>query len=99
MTDPGACTITASGIEAVRGKAGMKGFIRLEKKYGVKIAEDNLYNPLTGKFTKRFKMYSADWCLWENGLTKEGVKEECKTWGESLMNIKKGAETNDSEKV
>lgn len=66
----------------------MKGFIRLEKKYGITVVEDEIYNPFTGKTKKRYKMYSADRCLWMNGLTKDGVKAECKKYGERLLNIK-----------
>lgn len=68
----------------------MKGFIRLEKKYGIKVVEDEIYNPFTGRTLKRFKIYSADGCPWENGLTREGVKKECEMWGERLLKIKKG---------
>lgn len=66
----------------------MKGFIRLEKKYGIRIVEDEIYNPFSGRTMKRYKMYSADGCLWENGLTKEGVKRECEQWANVLLNIK-----------
>lgn len=68
----------------------MKGFIRLEKKYGIKVVEDEIYNPFTGRTLKRFKIYSADGCPWENGLTKEGVKKECEIWGKALLEIKEG---------
>ena len=66
----------------------MKGFIRLEKKYGIRVVEDEIYNPFTGKSKMRYKMYSADGCLWENGLTKNGVKDECKQWSKALLDIK-----------
>lgn len=68
----------------------MKGFIRLEKKYGIKVVEDEIYNPLTGHTLMRYKIYSADGCPWENGLTREGVKKECEIWGERLLKIKEG---------
>ena len=66
----------------------MKGFIRLEKKYGIRVVEDDCYNPLTGRTSKRYKMYSADGCQWENGLTRDGVKEECEKYSEALLKIK-----------
>lgn len=66
----------------------MKGFIRLEKKYGIKVVDDELYNPFTGKTKKLYKMYSADGCHWQNGLTKEGVKKECEMYSDSLIAIK-----------
>lgn len=66
----------------------MKGFIRLEKKYGIWVVEDDFYNPFTGRISKRYKMYSADGCKWANGLTKEGVKEECEKYSEALLKIK-----------
>lgn len=66
----------------------MKGFIRLEKKYGIKVVEDEIYNPFKGKYLKRYKIYSADGCPWENGLTKDGVKKECEEWSRELLDIK-----------
>ena len=66
----------------------MKGFVRLEKKYGIKILDDEIYNPLTGKTLKRYKMYSADGCPWQNGLTKEGIKKECEIYADRLIKIK-----------
>ena len=70
----------------------MRGFVRLEKKYGIKVVEDRIYNPLTGRTRMRYKMYSADGCPWENGLTKEGVKKECEQWAEQLIAVKEKRE-------
>ena len=70
----------------------MKGFIRLEKKYGIKVKEDDIYNPFTGRTLKRFKIYTADGCPWANGLTKDGVKRECETWSQQLLEIKNKSE-------
>ena len=72
----------------------MQGFIRLEKKYGIKVVREDIYNPLTGRANIRYKMYSADGCLWENGLTKEGVKKECETYSDALIKIKNSAIKN-----
>lgn len=66
----------------------MKGFKRLEKKYGITVMEDHWWNPLTCKRMTTYNMYSADGCPWEKGLTKQGVKKECEQWAESLLKIK-----------
>ena len=71
-----------------KGDDIMKGFIRLEKKYGIKVFKDEIYNPFTGRMKMRYKIYSADGCPWENGLTKAGVKKECEKYGEKLLKIK-----------
>ena len=64
------------------------GFKGLEKKYGIKVCDDSYYNPL-GRLVKRYKMYAADGCSWENGLTRDGVKKECERWADALISIKK----------
>ncbi len=65
----------------------------LEKRYGVTIADDSYWNPLSGKYVKQYKMYSADGCLWENGLTTiKAVEEECRRYGDHLLHIKKNVE-------
>lgn len=61
---------------------------RLEEKYGITVVPDIIYNPFNGKVVNRYKMYSADGCPWENGLTIRGIQDECKKWGETLLNIK-----------
>ena len=40
----------------------MYGFKGLEKKYGIKVVDDSFYSPLSGRFVKCYKMYSADGC-------------------------------------
>lgn len=70
----------------------MEGFVRLEKKYGIKVVRDEIYNPFTGKTKMRYKMFSADGCPWQNGLTKEGVKNECEKWSNALLEIKNRTE-------
>lgn len=37
----------------------MRGIRRLEEKYGIKVVDDSFYNPLTKKWYKLYKMYSA----------------------------------------
>ena len=64
------------------------GFKGLEKKYGVKVRDDSYWHPLWGREMKRYKIYSADGCSWENGLSREGVKKECEKWAKELLEIK-----------
>lgn len=62
---------------------------QLEKKYGIKIADDSYINPFNGKIVKGYKMFSADGCPWENGLrTLKAVEKECKLWADQLIEIK-----------
>lgn len=65
----------------------MKGFKTLEQKYGIKVAHDD-FVLRNGKLIEIFKIFSADGCPWENGLTKSGVKEECERWRNQLISIK-----------
>lgn len=65
------------------------GFKTIEKKYGVKVvSEGHWFNDYTGKFVETFKMYSADGCCWEKGLSRKGVKAECEKWSKELLKIK-----------
>lgn len=67
----------------------LKGFKTLEKKYGVKVvSEGKHYNPLTGKWIETFKMYSADKCCWNKGMSRKDVKLECEKWSKQLLSIK-----------
>lgn len=67
----------------------MNGFKTLEKKYGITVVSEEFYNPLSGKFEVTYKMYSADGCPWEKGLSRRGVKRECEDWAEVLLEIKR----------
>ena len=42
---------------------------RLEKKYGIKIVDDSYWSPFSQKLLKRYKVYTADGCEWENNMT------------------------------
>ena len=54
---------------------------RLEKKYGVHIVWDY--------WTNEYKLYSADGCLWENGLKNlKSVEHECEEWAMQLCAIR-----------
>ena len=66
----------------------MRGIKRLEDKYGIKVVDDSFYNPLTKKWHKLYKMYSADGCLWENGMTYNELQAECKKNAKALLEIK-----------
>ena len=70
----------------------MKGFVRLERKYGIKIEEEEFWNPFKGKYIKRYNMYSADSCSWAKGLTKDGIRKECEEWNDALLSIKEKME-------
>ena len=68
-------------------------FKTIEKKYGIEVfSEGAHWNPLKGRFFTTYKIYSADGCCWEKGLSREGVKREVETWGDALIQIKKGQE-------
>ena len=67
-----------------------KGFKTIENKYGVKvISEGYYYSPWLNKSVETFKMYTADGCCWEKGLSRVGVKKEVETWKKQLLEIKK----------
>ena len=70
----------------------MRGFTQLEKKYGITVARDDFYNPFTGKTKIRYKMYSADGCPWDKGMSKAEIIEECELYGDELLSIKKKVE-------
>ena len=64
-------------------------FKTLEKKYGIRVVSEGAHwNPLTGRFTTTYTIYTADECCWEKGLSREGVKRECEVWGEELKKIR-----------
>lgn len=62
---------------------------RLEKEYGIKVEKD-FVSAISGK--QLYKMYSADGCPWENGLSLKGLREECEEWKKELLEIKRGVE-------
>lgn len=59
-----------------------------ENKYGITVTNDSFTNPLTGKYQKRYKIYTADGCLWENGLTYRGLQQEIKASANIFLQIK-----------
>ena len=62
---------------------------RLEKKYGIRVRKD-FFSWDSNK--QLYKMYSADGCPWENGLTLKGLGEECRRWEKELLQIKQGVD-------
>lgn len=60
---------------------------KMEKKYGIRIADDSFYNPMTGKYSKRYRIYTADGCPWENGLSYRGLQAECREYGDTFKRI------------
>ena len=68
---------------------------KLQKKYGIAICDDSYVNPLTGKYVKAYKIFSADGCLWEKGLRSlKAIEAECEEWKEALLKIKLQAKVN-----
>ena len=70
----------------------MTGFKTIEKKYGIKVVDDSFYSPKSGRFVKCYKIFTADGCQWENGLSRQGVKDEVKMYGKDFQKIAKIAE-------
>ena len=82
------------------------GFKTLEAKYGVKVVSEGHYFTLDGRSVETFKMFTADGCCWEKGLSRAGVKKECEEWSAQLLDIKKlsgigkgGLDHSDRERV
>ena len=66
----------------------MNGFKGVESKYGVTVRSEGFHMNRSGKRVETFKLYSADGCLWQNGLSRKGVKAECEEWAKQLLSIK-----------
>ena len=60
---------------------------KMEEKYQIHIEDDSFCNPLTGRFYKRYRIYTADGCQWENGLTFRGLQAECKKFSDTFKKI------------
>ena len=70
---------------------------RLEKKYGLRIENDGVWDPPDGgRRVRLYKIYTADGRLWERGLTQKGLLKECGEWGQMMVQIKRKAEENDN---
>lgn len=65
---------------------------RMEKKYGIVIRDDSFWSPLKRKYIKCYRIYTADGCPWENGLTYRGFQMECKKYGDTFKEIKRKVE-------
>lgn len=64
---------------------------KMEIKYGINIVDDSFFDPWTNKYNKRYKIYTADGCSWENGLTFRGLQAECKKYGDAFIEIAENA--------
>ena len=67
----------------------MRMIKKMEEKYMIRIRDDSFYHPLTGKYHKLYKIYTADGCLWENGLSFRGLQKECREYGDKFKEIGK----------
>lgn len=77
----------------------MNGFKTLEKKYGITVVSEGFHwNDFVGKRIETFKMYSADGCPWEKGMTRKAVKAECEKWASQLLSIKNNTKQNNPER-
>lgn len=70
---------------------------RLETKYGIKVVLDTIYNPLSGRTLKRYKIYTADGCPWDKGLSYQRLLKECTIYGETFLKIKKTCEAKNEK--
>ena len=67
---------------------------RLEKKYGISIADDSYWNPLQQRYVKRYRVYTADDCEWENNMTWSRLLTMLKEDAKRLLEIKRRVENN-----
>ena len=63
-------------------------FQKMEEKYRIHVEDDSFYDPLTGRLYKRYRIYTADGCQWENGLSFRGLQAECKKYGDTFKKIR-----------
>lgn len=61
---------------------------RLEKKYGIKIVDDSYYSLFYRRYLRRYKVYTADGCEWENNMTWARLLAMLREDGECLIVIK-----------
>ena len=66
----------------------MNSIEQMERKYGIKIRDDTFYDPLKNRTVKRYRIYTADGCQWENGLTFRGLQAECRKYGNTFKKIR-----------
>ena len=65
---------------------------RMEKKYGIRIRDDSFHHPFKNQYVQRYKIYTADGCLWMNGLSYRGLQSECRWYGDTFKEIKRKVE-------
>ena len=69
----------------------MKMIEQMEKKYHIVIRDDSFYSPFTKRTVKCYRIYTADGCPWENGLTFRGLQAECRKYGDTFKAIARRA--------
>ena len=72
----------------------MASLVQFEKKYGIFIEDDSYWNPLWNRFVKQYKIYTADGCKWENGLSYKSLLKEIRENKEFFLKIKAQKEKN-----
>ncbi len=60
---------------------------KLEKKYGISIVDDSHWN--LNRYVKRYRVYSADGCEWENNMTWKRLLVMLREDADHLLSIKK----------
>ena len=62
---------------------------QMENRWGVKIVNEEYWNPRRQKFVKDYVVYSADGCTWDKGFTTlKGVEAMCKEDSKTLLLIR-----------
>lgn len=71
---------------------GNKRIKQLEDKYGIYIHLNPFHDPITLEPKARYKIYTADGCPWENGLTYgltyKGLFAECRKYAKVFAEIR-----------
>lgn len=62
--------------------------LEMEQKYGIAIVDDSYWHPLQHRFVKQYRIYTADGCQWENGLSYKSLLKEVKENKEFFLKIK-----------
>lgn len=71
-------------------KEGKAVIEKMEQKFGIRIRDDSFWDPVKQRFLKRYKIYTADGCPWENGLSFRGLQAECRKYGNTFSKIAEG---------
>ena len=77
----------------------MASLVQFEKKYGIYIEDDSYYHILRDEYLKLYKIYTADGCKWENGMTYKGLLKEIRENKETFLEIKRITEQRKAKNV